>query len=354
MNFLSLINPLAIVIEPGNTIEMMQGIFSSVVNSKIAAFASLAAMIAGILAAFVFLKIAHDYMQGQGMTFWSIARPLLILTCVCNFNALVVGPVHFVCNVFTDGVMAQTEFSAQQYVTDFGKSSGKLLVNNLKQAVTEAGKAGKEKLDSPYFTVDQGATGLRQFFQRANPTRSPVAKWISATISAFGKLAGETVNATLDTVEFFGLETILSTIFFFLYKLVIFGQQVYAYVYLIVLALLGPFAFAFAVLPSFGHGIQSWIARYIQIGLWVPVGQIVAFICYQIMSSCVTTGANFANGGGWITACATLVAILAILSVPKICSFIIDSTGTNGSAGQGAGAVKSAVSTGAKVAAMAA
>lgn len=350
MNFLFLINPLAIVIEPGNTVHMMQGIFSSVVNSKISAFASLAAMIAGILAAFVFLKIAHDYMQGQGMTFWSIARPLLVLTCVCNFYTIVVSPVHYVCNIFTDGVMAQTEFSAQQYITDFGKSSGKLLVNNFKKAIKDAEQAGKETLENPYFNIDEGVTGLRQFFQRANPTRGPVAKWLSATFSAFGKLAGETVSGTVDALEFAGLETILSTVFFFLYKLVIFGQQVYAYVYLIILALLGPFAFAFAVLPSFGHGIQSWIARYIQIGLWVPVGQIVAFICYQIMSSCATTGANIGNGGGWITACATLVAILAILSVPKICSFIIDSTGTNGSAGQGAGAVKSIVSTGAKVA----
>jgi conjugative transposon TraJ protein len=46
--------------------------------------------------------------------------------------------------------------------------------------------------------------------------------------------------------------------------------------YLIVLAILGPLVFAIAVFDGFQHTLTVWIARYLNVFLWLPVANILA------------------------------------------------------------------------------
>ena len=116
----------------------------------------------------------------------------------------------------------------------------------------------------------------------------------------------------------------------FIMTLFVFGQQVYCYVYLTILTLLGPFAFALAIIPSFSHSIASWVARYVQVAFWIPVGQLVMYINVYLVNNLMDAfGQAYQLGQQWVIVAMSIVAILNISAVPKISAYIIESTGAN-------------------------
>lgn len=55
--------------------------------------------------------------------------------------------------------------------------------------------------------------------------------------------------------------------------------------YLIILAILGPFVFAFAIFDGFQHTLTVWLARYINIFLWLPIANIFGSVLGQIQQN---------------------------------------------------------------------
>ena len=51
---------------------------------------------------------------------------------------------------------------------------------------------------------------------------------------------------------------------------------------LIVLAILGPFAFGLSVFDGFQHTLRHWLARYINVFMWLPVANIFGAITAKI------------------------------------------------------------------------
>jgi hypothetical protein len=58
--------------------------------------------------------------------------------------------------------------------------------------------------------------------------------------------------------------------------------------YLIVMAIIGPIAFGIAVFDGFQHTLTSWIARYINIFLWLPVANIFGAIIGKIQEKMIS------------------------------------------------------------------
>ena len=55
--------------------------------------------------------------------------------------------------------------------------------------------------------------------------------------------------------------------------------------YLIVLAILGPLVFGLAVFDGFQHTLTVWLARYLNIFLWLPVANIFGGIMGKIQEN---------------------------------------------------------------------
>ena len=296
----------------------LESIRSQIVGARLAAFGSLAAVIGGLLAGVVLLKTAHDYIEGQGVTLWTIVRPFALLLCVCNFNTFVAGPVHSVCNMFTRGLSRQANVSMSQYM------------EALKDAVVAEYNAGNAVVDndldisgkpSRHDRDNEEENGFLRFLQK-------IDRGLELAVNAVAAAVMGTVHTVLTVTEM-SVTMVFNFLLFFMMKVVMFGQQVYCYVYLTILSLLGPFAFAFAILPSFSQTIRSWVARYIQVSFWIPVGQLVMFINYQVLLQMASFDAAYQFGKGWVCLACTIVAILNILAVPKIAAYVIDSTGAN-------------------------
>ena len=60
--------------------------------------------------------------------------------------------------------------------------------------------------------------------------------------------------------------------------------------YLIVLAILGPLVFGFSVFDGLQHTLTQWIARYINIFLWLPIANIFGSIIGKVQQQNAPTG----------------------------------------------------------------
>ncbi|MCR9083301.1 MAG: conjugative transposon protein TraJ, partial [Cyclobacteriaceae bacterium] len=109
------------------------------------------------------------------------------------------------------------------------------------------------------------------------------------------------------------------------------GINVIRLFYLVVLGILGPISFGLAVFEGFQHTLVQWIARYINVFLWLPVANIFGYIINQIQQRMLEIDLNQIESGGRTFFSSTdtaflifmVVAILGYTTVPSVANYII-------------------------------
>jgi len=107
--------------------------------------------------------------------------------------------------------------------------------------------------------------------------------------------------------------------------------------HLIVLAVIGPIAFGIAVFDGFQHTLTSWIARYINIYLWLPVANIFGAIIGKIQEKMIAldirqvqeNGDTFFNAHDMAYLIFLIIGIVGYFSVPSVAGYIIQAGGQN-------------------------
>ncbi|RQO75602.1 conjugative transposon protein TraJ [Pedobacter sp. KBW06] len=107
--------------------------------------------------------------------------------------------------------------------------------------------------------------------------------------------------------------------------------------YLIVMAMLGPLVFGFAVFDGFQHTLTVWLARYVNIFMWLPVANIFGSILGKIQQNMLKIDiAQIAQQGDTFfstTDTAYLVfmviGIIGYFTVPNVANYIIHAGGGN-------------------------
>lgn len=105
--------------------------------------------------------------------------------------------------------------------------------------------------------------------------------------------------------------------------------------YLIILAVFGPLAFGLCVFDGFGHIIRDWLARYINVFLWLPVANIFGTLISQIQQEMIKLDIAQVNATGQTSFGPTDAAYLVFLilsiagyfTVPSITNYIISGGG---------------------------
>lgn len=105
--------------------------------------------------------------------------------------------------------------------------------------------------------------------------------------------------------------------------------------YLIVLAILGPLVFGIAVFDGLHHTLNVWLARYINIFLWLPVANIFGSILGKIEQNMIRLDINQiqANGDTYFSSMDSgyliflIIGIIGYLSVPSIANHIVNAGG---------------------------
>ena len=107
--------------------------------------------------------------------------------------------------------------------------------------------------------------------------------------------------------------------------------------YLIVLAILGPLVFGIAVFDGFHHTLTVWIARYINIFLWLPVANIFGSIIGKIQQNMIQLDINQiqANGETYFSSTDTgyliflIIGIVGYFTIPSVANYIAHAGGGN-------------------------
>lgn len=107
--------------------------------------------------------------------------------------------------------------------------------------------------------------------------------------------------------------------------------------YLIVLAILGPLVFGIAVFDGLSHTLMIWIARYINIFLWLPVANIFGSIIGKIQEKMIALDIQQINQNGdtfFSTADTAylifmIIGIIGYFSVPSVANYIVHAGGGN-------------------------
>ncbi|MDI3321969.1 conjugative transposon protein TraJ [Pinibacter soli] len=123
---------------------------------------------------------------------------------------------------------------------------------------------------------------------------------------------------------------------------------------LIVLAILGPLAFGFSVFDGFQHTLKAWLARYLNVFLWLPVANIFGSIIGKIQENMIkldivqiqSTGDTYFGATDIAYLIFLLIGIIGYFSVPSITNHIIHAGGDNGLTKKVTTMVSTAVSNG--------
>jgi len=108
--------------------------------------------------------------------------------------------------------------------------------------------------------------------------------------------------------------------------------------YLIVLAILGPLVFGFAVFDGLQHSLQQWVARYINIFLWLPIANIFGAIIGQVQQQMIkldisqiqSAGDTFFSSTDTAYLIFLCIGIVGYFSVPSVANYVIHAHGGNG------------------------
>lgn len=273
----------------------LQRVTDEIVDERLAAFQSLAVILAAMLAALSLIRTASDYVHGESRFGWQLMRPMALLLCVMNFS-LICTAFEGVVNIFTREI-AETSDSSIADLNDAINDS----FSELKTMQTDMARTADE-------LAEQEGWG---FWKK-------IKEGVRIAASSFFKTSQVT---TMSVLAFVG--RLITEMVFFVF-------QMLAALYLAILRLAGPFIVALSIPEAWKNGLTGWTARYIQISLWVPIGFLVIWmltaffeaICDGIISGGLESGI-FIIGVGMMA-----VTVSAVMAVPKIASWFINSSGS--------------------------
>ena len=108
--------------------------------------------------------------------------------------------------------------------------------------------------------------------------------------------------------------------------------------YLVVLAILGPLVFGLSVFDGFQHTLTTWLAKYLNVFLWLPVANIFGSIIGKVQENILKLDIDQVNQAGDTFFSSTDTAYLIFLligtvgyfTVPAVAGYIINPGGGNG------------------------
>lgn len=108
--------------------------------------------------------------------------------------------------------------------------------------------------------------------------------------------------------------------------------------YLIVLAILGPIVFGLAVFDGFQHTLTVWLAKYINVFLWLPVGNIFGAIIGKVQENMLklditqvqSSGDTFFSSTDTAYLIFLIIGIIGYFTVPSVANYIVNAGGGNG------------------------
>ncbi len=272
--------------------------------------------IAGFAATwYIASRVWRHIANAEPIDFYPLFRPFVIGFAVMIFPS-VLGMIN--------GVMKPTVIATASMVKDSDKAIAELLKQKEEAIKTskawqmyvgEFGSGDRDKWYKYTHPNDPTAEGEGMFESIGNDIkfamskasynfRNSIKEWMSEVLRVIFEAAALCIN-TLRTFQ------------------------------LIVLAILGPLVFGIAVFDGFQHTLTVWIARYINVFLWLPVANIFGAIIGKIQEKMLkvdigqvqSTGDTFFSSTDVAYLVFLIIGIVGYFTVPSVANYIVNAGG---------------------------
>lgn len=274
--------------------------------------------IAGFAATwYIASRVWRHIANAEPIDFYPLFRPFVIGFAVVIFPS-VIGMIN--------GVMKPTVTATASMVTDSDKAIA-VLLKQKEQAIKntqvwqmyvgESGSGDRDKWyrythpddpdpDNEGFFASIGNDIKFAMAKASYNFRNSIKEWMSEVLQVLFQAAALCIN-TLRTFQ------------------------------LIILAILGPLVFGIAVFDGFQHTLTIWIARYINVFLWLPVANIFGAVIGKIQEKMLQLdiqqvqdyGDTFFSSTDVAYLIFMIIGIVGYFTVPSVANYIVHAGGGN-------------------------
>lgn len=313
--------------------EMIQEIKMQIFTADHSAIYSLACCVACIAASFGIINWYNRMLNEPygRLDMAAVIRGTAVLFFTCNFYTTILVPLDGITHLVAKGLTAIVD-------TDRDGIMGK--VNDLYDSVEQArqtdtllgafeqemeGESATENVDGLSYQSSAIAQSLAETALSSGGEAPGFFKKLWGGVKGFvSAKIGQVVNDT---------GSILSALISIIVKLYQYVLISISSIILIALGLIGPFVFAFSLIPSFENNIMGWLARYIQISFWIPLTAFFDMINIKLKGAMLAA----LQGSAIIPTMAApfhllvldIVTLLCLIYVPTFAGAVIQSSGAD-------------------------
>ena len=313
--------------------------------------------VAGLFAVFNLTLLTAKIMSGDKVSPMELAKPFVILVVVASFQTFVVTPVRFVSNSITGSINALNmnyEESNWVSITEAFKKYEDIVKKSQEELNDNIGIEEEKDEYSEDLSFTSALDTIRSSDLHSPVTNQSLALILKDRLANFQPLGAKfSARAKKFLSNFTGVTmectiTILSALCGVIFPIVVLAYQCMVYIYLAILGILGPFCFALSLVPGLRADPWIWVARYIEVSLWVPLSSMVYYVYHSAMSKLDLGSWNTNLGYGRTEVdLATLeasfykyiiiVCLLLLKHVKNLASIVVNAGGMGGvNLGQGA------------------
>ena len=290
--------------------------------------------IAGLGALFyVAAKVWQSLARAEAIDVYPLLRPFALGLCILFFPTFVLGTINTVLSPVVKGcnqLMETQTFDMNEYRAQKDRLEYEALMRSPETAYLASDEEFDRQLDELGWSPSEMVTMAGMYMDRtAYNIKKSVRDWFRELLEILFQAAG----LIIDTLRTF---------------------------FLVVLAILGPIAFAISVWDGFQSTLTQWICRYIQVYLWLPVSDMFSTILAKIQVLMLQSDIermqadpNFSlDSSDGVYIVFMIIGIIGYFTIPTVAGWIIQAGGmgsygrnvnqTAGRAGSMAGSVAGA------------
>ena len=267
--------------------------------------------IAGLGALFyVAAKVWQSLARAEPIDVYPLLRPFALGLCIMFFPTFVLGTINTVLSPVVRGCndLLQTQtFDMNEYRQQKDKLEYEALMRNPETAYLASDEEFDRQLEELGWSPSDMITMTGMYMDRAAyDIKKSVRDWFRELL----ELMFQAAALIIDTLRTF---------------------------FLIVLAILGPLAFAISVYDGFQSTLTQWITRYISIYLWLPVEDLFSSVLARIQTLMLQrdieelSDPNFIpDGSNSVYIIFMIIGIVGYFTIPTVAGWIVSAGGTSG------------------------
>lgn len=255
---------------------------------------------------YVAYRVWQSLSRAEPIDVYPLLRPFAIGLCIMFFPSVVLGTINSIMSPVvqgTNGMLQSETLNMQQYAEIKDKLEYEAMRRNPETAYLVDNTVFEERLDQ-FGITDVGEMAGMYIERGLYQTK----KWIREAFREVLEIIFRAAALIIDVIRTF---------------------------FLIVLAILGPLAFAISVWDGFQSTLTQWITRYISVYLWLPVSDLFSTILARLQSLMLQsdiermqTDPNFSlDSSDAIYLIFLIIGIVGYFTIPTVAGWIISAGG---------------------------